>query len=212
MLKSTIFVSLFFVVQMVVVHVGAGAANRPTPPNRAIFPSEIGGWKYVQDDPVDPGVAAALGADQIVSRNYVDEKSHTAGNLFLAWFQWQQEGTREPHSPKVCLPASGWVTDAADLLSLDTSAGRIVVNRYLIHHGAERGAMLFWYQRGRRVISGEWGLKLWSVADGVLERRTDAAFVRTFVQYDTPDPAGALSSAISMASLAYPRLVEYLPR
>jgi Protein of unknown function (DUF3485) len=69
--------------------------------------------------------------------------------------------------------------------------------------------MLFWYQTHHRVVTTEWGLKLSSLADGFFERRTDASFVRVFVRSD--GASDGANAAASLARLAYPRFIRYLP-
>jgi len=147
-----------------------------------------------------------LGADQVINRTYVREGF--AANVFIAWYQWQQEGSRQTHSPLVCLPASGWVTDRTDEVRLSTSAGDLSVNRLAIRAEGQRGAMLYWYQNRRGTVTGEWAEKFQLIEGAVRDRRTDGAFVRVFIPLTDQSQTG---SAESIAQALYPSLREYLP-
>src|SRR5258705_12762765 len=108
---------------------------------------------------------AQLGAGRVLSRIYAsaDESIGGTANLFLAWFQSQRGGASQPHSPKVCLPGSGWVPEATGDLTLATSAGPMTINRYVVVNGQQRAVVLYWYQSPRRVVAGEWAAKFWLV-------------------------------------------------
>src|SRR5947207_1032055 len=70
------------------------------------FPREVPGWHMYQDNKIEPDVQEILKADDLLSRTYLDGKGHGAF-LFVAFFKTQREG-QSPHSPKNCLPGSGF--------------------------------------------------------------------------------------------------------
>ncbi|MBC7927213.1 MAG: EpsI family protein [Bryobacteraceae bacterium] len=97
-------------------------------------------------------------------------------------------------------------------ITLNTAAGTIRVNRYIVVNRGERNVVLYWYQGPRRVTAGEWEAKLWLIADALRDKRTDTALVRVVVQSgDGGDPA-ATAAAASFAQHVYPLLRENLPR
>lgn len=210
MVNARIGVPVFVIVQMFVVHWAADPVRLPAIPDPGGFPRTLAGWHFASDNPADPSLALQLGADQIVDRMYVHEGSATAANVFVAWYQWQQEGSRQPHSPQVCLPASGWVIDRTEEVRLETEGGDIKVNRLSIHMGSQRGAMLYWWESSHRAIADEWAAKLWLVERAVRERRTDGAFVRVFVPVVNQDGPAAVEAGESIARALYPKLGEYL--
>jgi EpsI family protein len=98
-------------------------------------------------------------------------------------------------------------------VTLDTPDGAITVNRYVIAKGRERAAVLFWYQRPRRVVAGEWAAKLWLVADAIQDKRTDTSLVGVvFWEKSGGDDDAAMTAAIGITRSFYPLLREYLPR
>src|SRR5260370_5393494 len=101
-------VAVVLLIQSMAVHWVARAERPPAPPALAQFPMQIGDWKMIGEDPITPEVASVLHADQLLSRNYLRPATNAMAGLFVAWFQSQRGGASQPHSPKVCLPGSGW--------------------------------------------------------------------------------------------------------
>jgi EpsI family protein len=205
-------VPVVLLVQTLVVRWAAGTERPPTPPALAQFPTQFGEWKIIGEDPITPEVASVLHDDQLLSRNYMRPSTNTTAGLFVAWFQSQRGGVSQPHSPKVCLPGSGWTPQETGEIRLDTSAGAIDVNRYVVVNGKLRAVILYWYQTPRRVIAGEWAAKFWLVADAARDHRTDTALVRITVWSNEGQDEAATASGIAFARGIYPLLRETLPR
>jgi len=197
---------------MLVVHIAASGERPPLPPALARFPAAFGQRKLLHDDPIDAATRRELGADRLVSQTYIESPNGSVASLLVAWFQTQREGARQPHSPKVCLPAGGWTPRVVDHLTVDTSAGAITVNRYIVNKGEQSAVVLYWYQTPRRVIAGEWEAKFWLAADALRDKRTDTALVRVITWPARGGDEPATTAAIGFARNMYPMLREYLPR
>jgi len=173
---------------------------------------QIGEWKMIGEDPITPEVASVLHADQLLSRTYLEPATNASAGLFVAWFQSQRGGASQPHSPKVCSPGSGWTPQVTGEVWVDSSAGAIDVNRYIVVNGKQRAIVLYWYQTPRRAIVGEWAAKFWLVADAVRDRRTDVALVRVTVWSSEGQDEAATASGVGFVRGVYPLLRETLPR
>lgn len=204
-------VPVFLAGQGLLVYWSAGTEHPPAPPALSQFPATFGGWKELREDPIDADVANTLRADRLLSRTYIDRASESAGFL-VAWFQSQRAGASQPHSPKVCLPASGWTPASTGEMTISTAAGAITVNRYVVASRSERAVVLYWYQTSRRAIAGEWASKLWLVAGALRDRRTDTALVRIVVEVQPGNDEGATARAADFARSVYPALLDQLPR
>jgi EpsI family protein len=198
---------VFVIAQILLLHAAAGGEHPPAPPEFSRFPREFGTWKLLREDPIAEDVSRELGADRVLSETFIHTPTGSAASLFVAWFQTQRGGARQPHSPKVCLPAAGWTPETTGEITLNTEAGDITVNRYLVTKGAERAVVLYWYQTPHRVIAGEWSAKLWLVADAARDHRTDTALVRVITW-----PAGGTDKGAEFAQQVYPVLRNFLPR
>jgi EpsI family protein len=204
-------VPAFLIVQFLLVGALSGREHPPPLPPTAGFPSTAGEWKLAQAQPIDEASARELKADRLISQNYVRSGTGETANLLMAWFRTQR-GDKQPHSPKVCLPGSGWTPESSGDVQLSTSVGAITVNRYLVVNGPERLVALYWYQTPRRAIAGEWASKFWLVADGLRFHRTDTALVRVIAWSSPGRDEAATASAADFARKLYPELRAYFPR
>jgi EpsI family protein len=201
----------FLLLQALIVHLATGREYLPAPPKLDAFPDRIAGWHRAGDDPIPPEVLAQLNADVVLSRNYAAPSAGTTANLFVAWFQSQRGGARQPHSPKVCLPGNGWTPSSSGEVDIQTAAGVLTANRLTASSRGERVAVLYWFQTPRRTIAGEWAAKMWLMADAVRDHRTDTALVRVVVPIAKEGDDQALAEAIGFARDAHPLLRKYLP-
>jgi EpsI family protein len=208
---KTILVPVFLAAQAMLVHWTSTFERPPAKPDLATFPAQIGPWQRTSEAPVDEATQAQLGADRLMNSMYTQPNGEYA-NLFVAWFQSQRAGTSQPHSPQVCLPAAGWVPESNGTIDIETIAGTITVDRYVVAHGQERAVVLYWYQTPRRVIAGEWAAKFWLMADAFRDRRTDTSLVRvtTWVRNDS-DVNAATKLASGYSQQLYPLLRAALP-
>ena len=204
-----VLVPAFLLSQALLVHWVAGREHPPAMPDLGRFPDRFAGWTKHHEDPITPEVSNALHADRLLSRAYYDGTGTQAG-LFVAWFQSQRGGASQPHSPKVCLPGSGWTPQVTDEVAVDTAAGPIQVNRYIVAFQGQRAVILYWYQTPRRAIAGEWAAKLWLVHDALRDGRTDTSLVRITV-WAVQDDKIATNTAVSFAKDLYPLLRDQLP-
>jgi EpsI family protein len=207
-----ILVPAFLLAQVLLVRWGVGGERLPAPPALSSFPSMFGEWKQVWEDQIAVDLAGELRADQLLNRTYVHAPSGLLAGLFVAWFQSQRAGTSQPHSPKVCLPASGWTPALSGEITLRTAAGAITVNRYVVVSRAQRNVVLYWYQGPDRSTAGEWETKLWLMADAFWKKRTDAALIRVVVQSGDGNDQAAIAAAAGFAQNLYPVLKDVLPR
>lgn len=204
-------VPAFLLVQFLLVGALSGNEHPPPLPSAAGFPSTAGDWKLAYVDRINEASVQELQADRLFSQTYARSGTGEMANLLVAWFQTQR-GDKQPHSPKVCLPGSGWTPESTGDLLLPTSRGAISVNRYLVVNGGERLVVLYWYQTPRRAIAGEWASKFWLVADGLRFRRTDTSLVRVIAESAPGRDDAATASAADFARKVYPELRAYFPQ
>ena len=154
-------------------------------------------------------IVKALGVDDYLNRVYVD-RSGVPVELYVGYYESQQTGDWV-HSPKNCLPGSGWEAVSAGRVAIAVP-GRspIEVNQYFVRKGLDQLLVLYWYQGRGRVIASEYWGKACLVADAITRNRTDVALVRI----STPITDGeqrARNRALEFAQAAYPRLNQFLP-
>jgi EpsI family protein len=181
----------------------------------ASFPLHIGNWSG-REVPIDTSIREMLGAGDFAERQYV--QSAESGkrfpvDLFLAYFPTQRTGS-SIHSPKNCLPGSGWSPlDSGRMQVAIAGHGTVVVNRYLIARGGDRQLVLYWYQSHSRVIASEYWAKVYLVGDAVRMNRTDGALVRIVTPLSGDETAeDAQQRAVAFAQEISPLLDQYIPK
>lgn len=178
----------------------------------SVFPEFIGGFSMVQSVPLEPEVRDLLKADDTMNRVYADPSGTHQVLLFVAYFKTQRFG-QSPHSPKNCLPGSGWEPMYTDRPSIQVPGWPtpIAVNRYVVERGDDKNVTLYWYQSHSRVIASEYSAKFWLVADALRYHRSDTSLVRISVPVSGGDVDAATQLAARFAQVVFPQLLKQMP-
>ena len=184
------------------------------PPHQALaqFSLENSDWTLREDTPLDQETLDVLKADDLISRMYQNRKTGAVASLFVAYFETQRTG-KAPHSPKNCLPGSGWVASQSGMMDIQVpgEAAPIRVNRYIVARGENQSVVLYWYQARNRVIASEYTAKIYTVTDAVRYNRSDTSLVRVVVGVDNGDVQKAQDTAVSFVQSFFEPLKQYLP-
>jgi len=171
-------------------------------------PVELGGWRTVSEQALDPVVQEYLKPDSYISRDYVSAQSASTINLFVAYFKSLQSGYG-PHSPAVCLPGSGWLVGERTIINLAVP-GRadIPVNKFVLEKAGQHILVLYWYQNDRNVWAQEFQGKLRLLPDLIKYKRSDASLVRLVQPLQTEDADQALAECRQFTKVLFPALAE----
>jgi EpsI family protein len=169
-------------------------------------------WALVRDEALEQETLDTLKADDTLSRVYRNPATGEMVNLFVAYFSTQRTG-KTPHSPKNCLPGTGWVPSESGTIQIrvDGGTGPITVNRYVVSRGQTQDLVLYWYQGHGRVVASEYRAKLFTVLDSMRYRRSDTALVRIVAPAIDGGTDRATESAIGFAQALFGPLKGYLP-
>jgi EpsI family protein len=171
------------------------------------FPPAIG-LSTGEDRPFENQIVQAIGADDYINRVYVG--SAPPIELYIGYYKDQRSGDRI-HSPKNCLPGSGWEPVHSTRVQIGSAKGvPVVVNGYLVANGARRGMVLYWYQSHGRIVASEYWAKFWLVADSLKHRTADGAMIRIWTTAADGE-ASAQARAVDFARRVYPQVAEFLP-
>jgi EpsI family protein len=174
-------------------------------------PDEFGTWKLYQEGVVEKEVQDVLKADELLTRSYTSSAQGVGAHLFVAYFRSQRTG-QTPHSPKNCLPGSGWVPSVSDVITTDVPGrGPIEMNRYVVARGDQRSLVLYWYQSRDRVVASEYKAKVYVIADALRYNRTDTALVRVTVPIVDNDVERAQTAAFDFVRSFYSPLRQHFP-
>ena len=172
------------------------------------IPLNIAGWSG-NDMQISPETLDVLGAGDFLSREYSRNADAPAIDLFVGYFPTQRTGV-SIHSPKNCLPGSGWVFESSRYLDLADAGGKLHrVGEYVISNGENRQFVVYWYQAHGRSVASEYAAKMYFVLDAMKLNRTDGGLVRVA----TPiNPAEGITPARARVESFASQLVTMLPR
>lgn len=173
---------------------------------------QFGPWALEQEGVVEQEVQDVLKADELLTRSYVNLDQQMGAHLFVAYFRSQRTG-QVPHSPKNCLPGSGWVPSVSDIINIDVPGRQepIEVNRYVVSKGDAKSVVLYWYQSRDRVVASEYRAKLYVMADAIRYNRTDTALVRVVVPITENDVDRSEKAAVNFIQALFTPLRQHFP-
>ena len=173
------------------------------------LPYTIGTWSG-QERPLSERIVQAVSVSDYSNRVYFARGSAPV-ELYVGYYQSQKTGDTI-HSPKNCLPGSGWDPVHSGFATVSLAGGRqIVVNEYLIQRDENKQLVFYWYQGRSRVYASEYAGKVWMVIDAISRNRTDGALVR-LVTPIIDNEADARARLVDFTQSLFPQLDELIPQ
>lgn len=122
--------------------------------------------------------------------------------IYVGYYDQQTQG-KTIHSPKNCLPGSGWEALQQTTTVIPGPRGPATVNRYLLQNKQQRALVFYWYQGRGRVAANEYQVKWQLLRDAALRGRTEESLVRIVVWLngETTEEAAATLAAQVAAEL-----------
>ena len=175
------------------------------------FPKKIDGW-IGREEFFDEEIYNILGVDDSILISYHDSDGKNV-QLYTGYYHSQREGDII-HSPKNCMPGSGWnITDTSfETLTISgAKPKRIRVIKLILEKGISKQVALYWFQSRGRFISSEYWQKIYLVWDAIFKNRTDGSFVRLIAPVQNKDVESTTGYLKLFAENLIPILAEYLP-
>jgi EpsI family protein len=213
-LKQTLVVcSLFFLTYISINSIGS-VKEIPIKKPLSEFPIKIGTWdRAISNKPQLSSTAIEMiGADDYLCDNYAI-KGGPSVNLYISYFKCL--GKRGGyHSPKNCLPGSGWNITKVEQLQLKTSqlpVRSVNVNLLTVQKGNQKQMVIYWYNQRGRIVASEYLGKIYLIADSILKRRRDASFIRIMALSEDRNSFETIKKLKDFAEKVIVTLEEYLP-
>lgn len=189
-------------------------SSKPVRQNFAVFPHKIGEWSG-REGQLEPTVASVLSATDYYIGDFSLTSNRSPVNIFVAYYDTLSKGAAI-HSPRVCLPGSGWEFISFEERSFgELAAGATgTFNRVIIQKGESKMLMYYWFQQRERQTANEFGMKYYVLVDRLKSGRTDGALLRL----STPIVSGGQGLAEAdqrlraFAGVALPKMSSYLPK
>lgn len=180
------------------------------PTNRPLdeIPLRGAGWTMTGQTRFDERVIEVLKPTDYISRSYADAEGKRV-SLYLGYHAGGPE-SGPIHSPKHCLPGSGWSVLNERTVSLPFGGKKINLVRSVYQNGEAREMFLYWFQVRGETLASEYALKLAEVKNSIFHNRRDAAFVRVSVPFQG-DEEKAFETGKAFIETFYPAIEAVLP-
>lgn len=145
------------------------------------FPVEKGDWIGQRDDLI-PAIVEMLNPTEIFSATFTNPEGIEV-HLFFDYFS-QMNSRGGPHSPRNCLPGSGWmILDTKEReITVD---GRIIrIGRFYMSLGKLEKVMDFWYVTRYGETANDFMFKFYMMINSLTFRQIDVAFIRIIANDD----------------------------
>jgi len=174
-----------------------------------LFPRVFSGWRMTQDYPMSESVQKVLMATDTLTRAYEAADGKTAA-LYIG-YHGGGKNSGEIHSPKNCLPSSGWLEVSTKRRLLDVSGTPINLVQAVYQKGDNKELFLYWFQVQEKTISDEYSLKIAEITNSIFNRRRDASFIRVSLPFGADEQATAATGERFIRDFL-PAIREFLPR
>ena len=174
------------------------------------FPDTIGSWKGEAPRTMDDKVLDVLRVDDYLDRIYRDKTGDWI-SLYVGFFRDQKDG-ETIHSPRNCMPGSGWnFTETQDVMleAKGEDPLQIKAQRAILVNGEQRMLTYYWYQSRGRFLTSEYWHKIYLVLDAIRYNRTDGALVRVLAPLPKEGDISAIETQVKDFILEMTPTLQY---
>jgi EpsI family protein len=206
--KRIVFATSLMMMTFILLKYMSYSENVPPKKQFSTFPEQIGEWHGTISH-FDQSIYDELGVDDsiLISYSGLDKKQI---QVYVGYYQSQKEGS-VIHSPKNCMPGSGWEITSTITEEVKIPGSTINLIRLVIKKGLDEQIVLYWFQERGRYISSEYWQKIYLVWDAIFHKRTDGSFVRLIAPVDSRGEKYTIDFLKSFASELIPILNQYIP-
>lgn len=172
------------------------------------IPVELEGWTMAGQSRFNAQTLEVLKPTDYLYRVYKDQ----AGNKVTLYLGYHSGGPESGpiHSPKHCLPGSGWFELSEVRRKIQVANGELPLVEAVYQHGDQKEMFLYYYQVKGKTLSDEYSLKLAEIINSMLYNRRDSAFIRISVPF-YGDQAVAATVSEDFLRKIYPHIASALP-
>jgi len=141
-----------------------------------LFPQRVADWMMTGQARFDERTLAVLLPSDYLSRSY---RSADGGQVSL-YIGYHDGGPQSGpiHSPRQCLPGSGWSRLKDEVRELEIDGKTISYVNAIYQKETEKQMFLYWFQVRDAILTDEYALKIEQIKNSVVANRRDSAFIR----------------------------------
>jgi EpsI family protein len=209
-IKTWRFIVLYLLLGLTALYVFT-RSEATVPVNKPLvqFPQKSGEWFMTGQARFDERVLAVLLPTDYLSRTYENSRGERL-SLYIGYHNGGP-GSGPIHSPKQCLPGSGWNRLDAEVRQLEVNGQQISYVSSLYQKDTEQQLFLYWFQVRDQFLTNEYALKFAMAKNSLLSNRRDSSFIRLSVMVtDGKEKARLIGEDYIKAFLS--AIQESLPR
>ena len=172
------------------------------------FPTQVSLWRMSGESFLSSDVQNVLKASDTLMRQYENPEGDKV-ELYIGYHGGGKD-SGEIHSPKHCLPGSGWLESSSTRAGLLAAGEDLNLVRAVYQKGEARELFLYWYDVRGDSLSDEFSLKGRQILNSLLHRRRDASFIRISVPFQG-DEERALAVGENFVKSFLPSIRSFLP-
>ena len=165
-------------------------------------------WTMVGQYHFDAQTLEVLKPTDYLYRSYKDQ----AGNRVTLYLGYHSggPGSGPIHSPKHCLPGSGWFEISEVKRTIQVADEELPYIQAVYQNDDQKELFFYFFQVKGRVLTNEYSLKIAEITNSIFHNRRDSAFIRVSIPFQ-----GELAEATAvgdrfLASI-YPQIASVLP-
>ena len=175
----------------------------------AEIPQHLTGWSMIDETRFSAAVLEQLRPTDYLYRVYSGD-DHRAVSLYLGYHGGGPK-SGSIHSPKHCLPGSGWHIISENVKTIIVGDKDVPVVESVYQKDGQRELFLYWFQVKGKPLTNEYVLKMAEITNSILHNRRDSAFIRISVPHREGD-VGALKLGEKFLEDFYPHIKAVLPQ
>lgn len=171
------------------------------------FPLQIGEWHMTSRGLLSKNEEAMLNPADYLMRRYANPQGNVM-DVYVSYHDGQQDGGI--HSPRNCLPGSGWQLFSSEKITVNTDSGPVEAIRAEYAKGLRRNVFYYWFDVRGKAHTSEYSFKLAVLSGSLFMNRSDATFIRLSVPA-TGKRTQQDNEVTGFISEFYPLLRSFLP-
>lgn len=174
------------------------------------FPKQIGEWEGTEQF-FSQEIYDAVGVDDSTLVTYTNHEKKSV-QLYIGFYRSQRRGDLI-HSPKNCLPGSGWGIRHSSIEPVTVSPDKTIhIIKLNLEKGDQQMVVLYWFHSRGRIIDSEYKQKIYLVLDSIFRNRTDGSFVRLISSVNGEEIDQTVARMKQFIVNLLPVLDEYIPQ
>jgi EpsI family protein len=176
------------------------------------FEDQIGEWKGETPRTLDPKVMEVLRVNNYVDRIYRNAQGEWI-SLYVGYFADQKSG-QTIHSPKNCLPGSGWNFETSQTVSFEIESSEyppipFKALRGILVNKKERMLAYYWFQSRGHFMASEYWHKFYLITDAIRYNRTDGSLVRVLAPLSENSDIDAIDAELRAFITDFTPILQY---